>query len=735
MPIVMNRSDLKIILIAFTGMTFLVILPFMLGWSDYAFIALGAPLWMVGCFISYQKLWAQRVHSAQYNNSGSRAMSMLRAFEASGQGWFWETDAEGRIQYISDIVIKRIGKDPRTISDFRLGDLIASYSDENTGETRRTLGFHMSTHTSFKDLHIKVVAEDERWWSLSGSPVFDKNGDFRGFRGIGSDLTDVKKSREKITRLAKYDLLTQLANRSSMNEILKHVLYGNGDDPSKCSVMLLDLDKFKQVNDTLGHLAGDELLKDVAKRLCEIVGKSGQVGRLGGDEFQIILPHMVERERLVILAQTIITSLSEPYELSFGQVRIGVSIGIMVVDGDRPDANDVIRNADLALYAAKDAGRGTARFYESALLEKASERTVLEVDLRIALKQQQLFLVYQPVVDVATETISGFEVLTRWRHPDKGMISPEKFIAVAEDAGLIEMIGDWTLRTACAQLAEWGSDMQIAVNVSPRQFRSGNLPQTVLNAIAENGLRPGQVELEITESVFLEGDETDVAMFDQLKRIGVRLALDDFGTGYSALGYLQKAPFDKIKIDQSFVRGATLKNSVNDAIISSIVTLAQALGMDTTAEGAETYAELNLVRKLGCSHVQGYIYSEPLSADEAKALLAKSGRAMTATQQEPDREQRRDVLHRIALHYGDETHSATVRNISGTGAMIEVSLDLPPKSRIVLKFADNVQIEAHVRWCQDDRLGVEFTSKVDHEDLKRRTFAGRIVDTRSDIAA
>jgi diguanylate cyclase (GGDEF)-like protein len=731
----MNRSDLKIILIAFTGMTFLVILPSLLGWSDYAFIALGAPLWMVGCFISYQKLWAQRVNSAQHNNSGSRAMSMLRAFEASGQGWFWETDIEGRIQYISDIVIKRIGKDPRTISDFRLGDLIASYSDENSGETRRTLGFHMSTHTSFKDLHIKVVAEDERWWSLSGSPVFDKNGDFRGFRGIGSDLTDVKKSREKITRLAKYDLLTQLANRSSMNEILKYVLYGNGDDVSQCSVMLLDLDKFKQVNDTLGHLAGDELLKDVAKRLCEIVGKSGQVGRLGGDEFQIILPHMTERERLVILAQTIIDRLSEPYELSFGQVRIGVSIGIMVVDGDRLDTNDVIRNADLALYAAKDAGRGTARFYESALLEKASERTVLEVDLRIALKQQQLFLVYQPVVDVATETISGFEVLTRWRHPEKGMISPDKFIAVAEDAGLIEMIGDWTLRTACAQLAQWGSDMQIAINVSPRQFRSGNLPQTVLNAIAENGLIPGQVELEITESVFLEGDETDVAMFDQLKRIGVRLALDDFGTGYSALGYLQKAPFDKIKIDQSFVRGATLKNSVNDAIISSIVTLAQALGMDTTAEGAETYEELNLVRKLGCSHVQGYIYSKPLTAEEAQELLATSGRAMTTTLQEPDREERRDVLHRIALHYGEDTHSAIVRNISRNGAMVEASLDVPAKSRIVLEFSDNVQIEAHVRWCQDDRLGVEFTGKVDHQDLKRRTFAGRIVDTRVDMAA
>ncbi|WP_438730034.1 EAL domain-containing protein [Parasphingorhabdus sp. DH2-15] len=726
----MDRKDLFFFYLCLTAMVLLAISPLIFGWSNLAFVSVAVPIMAAVMLLIFQRRWSGRMIDLRHSHSGSRAVAMLRAFEESGQGWFWETDAEGKIKYISDIVIERIGKDPKMVRQMRLADLIASYNVESDGETNRTLGFHMSTHTSFKDLHIKVVAENERWWSLSGSPVFDENEKFRGFRGIGSDLTDVKKSREKITRLAKFDLLTQLANRSSMNDILQHVLRGRGDMRGKCSVMLLDLDKFKQVNDTLGHLAGDELLKDVAQRLCAIIGKDGQVGRLGGDEFQIILPKMIDRDQLSALAETIIIRLSEPYLLSLGQVRIGVSIGIVVIDGETENT-DIIRNADLALYAAKDAGRGTARFYAPELLAKASERTVLEEELRVALNEGQLFLVYQPVVDVATETISGFEVLTRWRHPEKGMVSPEKFIAVAEEAGLIELIGDWTLRTACAQLAQWSSEMKVAVNVSPRQFRSGNLPQTVLNAIAHNGLRPEQVELEITESVFLEGDETDVAMFEQLKRIGVRLALDDFGTGYSALGYLQKAPFDKIKIDQSFVRGATLENSINNAIISSIVTLAQALGMDTTAEGAESYDELNLVRKLGCSHVQGYIYSEPVTAEEATKLVAKPGMEIKATSKEPSRNTRRKVLHRISLHHNGVIEPATVRNISSTGAMIEAPLDLPSKTPIILAFSDNIHIKAVVRWSEGDKLGVEFTGKVDHNDLKRRTFAGHMLDTRT----
>jgi EAL domain-containing protein (putative c-di-GMP-specific phosphodiesterase class I) len=311
-----------------------------------------------------------------------------------------------------------------------------------------------------------------------------------------------------------------------------------------------------------------------------------------------------------------------------------------------------------------------------------------------------------------TEKITGFEALLRWNHPLHGMMSPAKFVPIAEDAGLIAAIGEWALRTACHQLSRWPATVRVAVNVSPLQFANPALPAIVTSALAEAGIAPERLELEITESVFLNDDSATEAMFTALKRVGVRLALDDFGTGYSSLGYLKKAPFDKIKIDQSFVRGATIAGSRNGAIISSIVSLAEALNMETTAEGVETLDELDLVRMLGCSHIQGYIYERPLSSDAATARL-EAGLIAVATGPRSARASRQTMLRKIRLEHGGEFYEGTIRNISTTGAMIEGLWNVPPGTVFTVHMSANSAIVATARWCKDDRMGIEFVRAIE----------------------
>ena len=351
-------------------------------------------------------------------------------------------------------------------------------------------------------------------------------------------------------------------------------------------------------------------------------------------------------------------------------------------------------------------------FYEEAMHEQASERRTLEEDLRDALGRGELSLVYQPVVDVATEKISGFEVLTRWDHPTRGRISPDIFIPIAEEANLIARIGEWTIRSACAQIAIWPKGLRIAVNVSPTQFAAGDITRVVLNAIAQTGIEPSQLELEVTESVFLDGGDDNIDIFNQLKATGVRLALDDFGTGYSALGYLKKVPFDKIKIDQSFVRGAAQKGSMNGAIIASIVSLADALGMDTTAEGAETHDELALIRQLGCSHVQGYIYGKPMDAVSATILLGEHDGHATAEGFKANRSVRKRTFRRIGVHNDGYCYEGLVRNISATGALIDGLWDVPAGTRFKLELDNKLFVGAVARWSHENRMGVEFDDQI-----------------------
>lgn len=642
-----------------------------------------------------------------------RSDRLLQDYEESGRGWFWETDRNGGISYISQTLVATFGSSLDMLIGRPITDMVC-HGDRQQGDGERTLGFHLSTRTGFADIAVRsAMTKDERWWSISGQPVFNEYGQFHGFRGSGTDLTEMRRSQAEVVRLAQYDSLTGLANRVQMLRSLEHAVTGLRGQPGDCSLLMLDLDRFKSVNDTLGHPAGDTLLRQVSQRLQRVVGEQGLVGRQGGDEFKILLPGRVDHAALAQLADIIISSLSQPYSIEGSPVVIGVSVGISSCPSDGVTADALIRNADLALYAAKGDGRGVHRFYSPEMHADAEDRRRLEEDLRQALASDALHLVYQPVVHARTEQITGYEALLRWEHPTRGAISPAIFIPIAEETGLIAQIGEWVLRTACHDAAGWTDGARVAVNVSPIQFANPGFPSTVMNVLATTQIAPERLELEITESVFLNDDDGTDAMFARLKALGVRLALDDFGTGYSSLGYLKKAPFDKIKIDQSFVRGAAMKGSRNSAIIKAIVSLAEALSMDTTAEGAETQDELELIRQLGCSHIQGYIYGRPILAIEIQAR--QTGVKVIA---QPDgfrssRPERKSMLRSVSVHHEGQVYGARIRNISATGALVEGLWNVPEGTMFAIELAEGQLVQAAARWSKDDRTGVEFDVSID----------------------
>ncbi|MCP5396446.1 MAG: EAL domain-containing protein [Sphingomonadaceae bacterium] len=682
--------------------------------DGHAYGAFAAALLVATLVARYQsQLEHERLEEEQKQERiRKRAEGILQDYEDTGQGWFWETDRRGNLTYISDSVADAIGQKKTVIVGRPFAELFDLSHENREGE--RTLNFHMSARSAFTEQAVKAATKEDRYWSISGRPVYDSFHNYVGFRGSGTDLTEKKRSQEQASRLAHYDSLTGLANRHQMSLSLEKILSAPQLMQRECSVFLLDLDRFKQVNDTLGHPAGDALLKQVSQRLERVVGKLGRVGRLGGDEFQVIIPGRQERDRLAALAQEIIQTLSQPYSIEGQRVVIGASVGISICPEHGDNSEAIIRNADLALYAAKDGGRGRYFFYANDLHSAAEERAQLEQDLRDALAEGGLELHYQPVVNTTSEQISGFEALLRWNHPVMGWISPEKFIPIAEDTGLIGPIGEWAIRTACADLATWPEKVRCAVNVSPLQFSSPQLPAIIAHALAQSGIHPSRLELEITETVFLNDSEGTDQMFAALKQIGVRFALDDFGTGYSSLGYLKKAPFDKIKIDQSFVRGATEPGSRNGAIIASITSLAHALGMDTTAEGVETLDELDLVRMHGCSHVQGYIYERPLSAANATKRL-ETGLNAVARGPRSARASRQTMLRKVVLEHGGQYYNGTIRNISVTGALVEGLWNVPVGTIFTIALSDSHIVTATSRWCEDDRMGVEFAKPLERD--------------------
>ena len=446
-----------------------------------------------------------------------------------------------------------------------------------------------------------------------------------GWVATFEDITEWQAAQEQISHMARHDALTNLPNRTLFREQLEKALrlVKRSD---QLAVLCLDLDHFKDINDSLGHPVGDALLKEVARRLGECVTEHDTVARLGGDEFAIVqFCSDCEPSAVAMLASHVVEKVSAPYEISGHQLVIGVSIGISLAPEDGKNPDELLKNADLALYRAKEDGRGTYRFFETGMDARAQARRLLELDLRAALQRGEFEVYYQPIRDVAKDVVVAFEALVRWNHSLRGMISPVSFIPLAEETGLIVPLGEWVLCQACIDAAGWSQDVAVAVNLSPVQFKNPSLVSTVKEALKASGLPAHRLELEITELVLLQNSEATLAVLHELRGFGVKISLDDFGTGYSSLSYLRSFPFDKIKIDRSFVSElATRDDSM--AIVRAVTGLGKSLGIVTTAEGVETDAQFDLLRQEGCTQAQGYLFSPPRPAAEVEMMLSSAAR-------------------------------------------------------------------------------------------------------------
>lgn len=449
-----------------------------------------------------------------------------------------------------------------------------------------------------------------------------------GSVAIHEDITERKRAEAKIAHMARHDALTGLPNRlflrDKMEESLARAIGGGS-----FAVLCLDLDNFKAVNDSLGHPAGDALLQAVTRRLQVCVRETDTVARLGGDEFAILQPGPSAPERAATLARRIIEVLSAAFTIEGQQVVVGTSIGIALAPQDGAEPDLLLKNADLALYRAKDDGRRTYRFFEAEMDVHQQSRRALEIDLRQALVTGEFELFYQPIVGLSSGRVVGLEALLRWCHPERGLLSPVEFVPMCEETGLIVPLGDWVLRTACCEVARMSDDISVAVNLSPVQFKAPGIVSSVMQALSQARLDPGRLELEITESVLLLESEDTLAALHRLRDLGVRISMDDFGTGYSSLSYLRRFPFDRIKIDRSFIADLETKDDCR-AIIRAVASLGSDLGIDTTAEGVETESQLKTLRAEGLTEVQGYLFSPPVPRDEIVEVLAKAKAAVSA---------------------------------------------------------------------------------------------------------
>ncbi|MDQ2892925.1 MAG: EAL domain-containing protein [Pseudomonadota bacterium] len=596
-------------------------------------LALFTGLLMTVCLGRVKSLVVIRASQIALSERDDTVSLLLREFEDHGADWLWETDTSRRVVRASPRFAYACGLDPVTIEGMPFLQVLAGPTWESGNFTAglRNLADKLKGRDSFRDLRLPVmVGDQERWWELAASPRLDESGAFCGFRGVGSDVTEQRASADKINRMARYDTLTGLPNRLMVNETLARAMADAEKWSGRCAFMMIDLDRFKAVNDTLGHPIGDRLLSRVSERLAQSMDANAMCGRLGGDEFAIVVRDASDPAAIERLARSIIETLSRPYEIDAHTLHVGASVGLAVGPRDGRTAEMLIRSADLALYRAKDAGRGVFHAYEPALHAQAEERRVLEVALRGALEKGEMHLNYQPVVDAATGTLKGFEALIRWTSPEFGSVSPVKFIPLAEEARLIGPIGEWVLRTACDEAARWPSEIRVAVNVSADQLQNPGFVAVVASALASSGLPANRLELEVTESVFMHEGLGATKTLERILDLGVRLSLDDFGTGYSSLGYLSRTRFSSIKIDRSFVQGASKGVKEAIAIIRAVVALAQSLGMATTAEGVETEAEHQMVQELGCTKVQGFYFGRPLPVEEARELAVRSWGATKA---------------------------------------------------------------------------------------------------------
>jgi len=555
---------------------------------------------------------------------------LLREFEEGGADWLWQIDTSRRVRSVSPRFAFALGLTAEEIDGKPFIQLIAGEAWESGQfpSSLHDLAERIKRRESFSNLLVRVTINGaQRWWELSGTPKLTEDGVFDGFRGVGSDVTEQRESSDKIAYLARYDTLTGLPNRMMLTEALGEAMAYAQQWRTRCAFLMIDLDRFKAVNDTLGHQVGDQLLARVSDRLKKLMTENELCGRLGGDEFAIVIRDASDKSRVDNVARAVIESLSQPYEVDHHTLYVGASVGSALGPRDGRTVETLMRNADLALYRSKDEGGGQHFGYEPALHAHAEERRKLEFSLRRALENDEFVVNFQPVVDATSEQIVSFEALLRWHSEEHGLVSPAKFIPLAEDTRLIVPIGEWVLRQACMDAMAWPPNVKVAVNVSGEQLLDPNFSSSVVSALAMSGLPASRLEVEVTESIFVRDATTARAALESVMALGCGVALDDFGTGYSSLGYLRKLRFTTIKVDRSFVQGAATGNPESLAIIRAVVAMADSLDMSTTAEGVETADELSLIRELGCKKIQGYFFGRPMVARDALQLFPRRGSA------------------------------------------------------------------------------------------------------------
>ncbi len=632
-------------------------------------------------------------------------LAMLSDLERSGLGWFWASDADGNLTYLSATIAERIELPLSDLVGHKLIEVFASAEQEVRS---KTLALKLAARKSFSGFAVRAQKRPDRAvLRLAGQPVFE--GDrFVGYRGTGTDITDEYHREEETERLAKYDSLTGLSNRHRMDRLIETTLTAFKAAKRSCAVLMLDLDRFKHVNDTLGHGAGDELLKQVADRLKRSVEVDCEIGRLGGDEFQVIIPDHDDRGDLGEIALKIITMLKQPYSLDEGRAVIGASIGIAVAPHDGVDAEAIVRAADLALYAAKNDGRGRFRFFSGELENEALFRRRLEEGLEEAVREQQLFLRYEPIVEATSSHVTALEAHICWEHSQRGVIEEDEFALILDGSGQVVEVGTWAIMEACRTAASWPETVRVAVNIPVPLFMADGFIETVSDALASTDLAANRLEFEISEAIFFGDPEAVDRTLANLFRLGVRLTLDEFGSGYSSLAYLRRAPFDTVKIDEALIAEAEENGGRDLGLIRAIAALAEALDMGTIANGIETMTLFERLKDCGIGRVEGPIVSDPLERDAVESELTGGAWTIAPSGDRTARARRRTVYRKIQVIHDDHSYEVTLRNLSRTGALIEGLVDVPKGTQFVVDLGGGQLAVAEVNRSNGDTQALEF---------------------------
>jgi diguanylate cyclase (GGDEF)-like protein/PAS domain S-box-containing protein len=549
--------------------------------------------------------------------------SRFRSLSKLSSDWYWEQDAELRFVEMTSEIVGKTGVSAKSHIGKKRWDLPAANMSEADWAAHRAV---VEAHQPFHDLELCRYSEDGKlvYVSISGEPIFDAEGRFTGYRGVGKDITARKLTEERIQHLATHDSLTELPNRLMFGRMLAHAIDSAKRYNRTFAVMFIDLDRFKVINDTLGHEAGDQLLQAISVRLKTTLRASDVVARLGGDEFVVLVQEVGDSQQVTAVARKILSAVLKPVDIGGHECRVTASIGISMFPADAADERTLMKNADAAMYLAKEEGKNNFQFYSKELKSTSLEKMALESALRQALEREELALHYQAKKDLKSGAITGVEALLRWNNSRLGSISPAQFIPLAEETGLIVPIGKWVLRAACAQNVAWQRQglppVCMAVNLSPRQFADPHLLEDIAAVFRETGMAPTLLELEITEGMVMHNPDRAIQVLRAIKEMGVRLAIDDFGTGYSSLAQLKRFPIDTLKVDRSFIREIP-SDAEDKAITEAIIAMGKTLSLTVVAEGVETEAQQLFLQEHACDQMQGYYFSKPVPADDFAALL------------------------------------------------------------------------------------------------------------------